>query len=330
MRMTRKLLVSLAAVLLCCTTGFAQTVSNVVASQEGNSIVVSYEIDKSSPEVGLTVSTDGGKTFSAPLTKVTGDVKNVQPGRRSIVWDVLAEMESFKGDNIVFNVIAKSENNHNGHEWVDLGLSVKWATCNVGASSPEGYGDYFAWGETSPKSSYNWKNLKYRTSGDSYDNVKFSKYVTDGKYGPVDNRTTLELSDDAVRANWGGNWRMPTIDEFQELIDKCIWAWTKMNGKKGYKVTSKRNGNSIFLPAAGWRDGTSLCRGGSYGYYLSGSLDESISCSVRNIGFNSGNHNLISVGMDTMKVSMLGLIVVGNLYMYDNRYYGHSVRPVCP
>ena len=184
-------------------------------------------------------------------------------------------------------------------------MSVKWATCNVGASTPSDYGSYFAWGETSPKSSYDWVNLKYCTSG-TYENAKFSKYVLDSQYGPVDNRTTLDLSDDAARANWGGSWRMPTDAEFRELINKCTWTWTTVNGKNGYKVVSKVNGNSIFLPAAGYRYGTSLGSAGSYGFYWSGSLGESYSYYARYLLFNSGHRGTSN----------------------HNRRYGRSVRPV--
>ncbi len=181
-------------------------------------------------------------------------------------------------------------NSNNGHEFVDLGLSVKWATCNVGAEKPEDYGDYFAWGETRPKSFYSWTNLKYRTDGDSDDNVKFSKYVASSQYGLIDSRTVLELSDDAARANWGGSWRMPTEAEFQELIDKCTWTWTTLNGKDGYKVVSKSNGNSIFLPAAGWRYHMSLGDAGDYGRYWTSSLNEFFSSRARDFGFCSGSH----------------------------------------
>ena len=195
---------------------------------------------------------------------------------------------------------------HKGHEWVDLGLSVKWATTNVGASSPEGYGSYFAWGETRSKNEYTLENLKYRTEGDSYDNVKFSKYVVDSKYGLVDNKTRLELSDDAASKNWGGSWRMPTETEFHELIDNCTWTWTTMNGKNGYKVVSKSNGNSIFLPSAGYRHDTSLYNAVSYGYYWSSSLYESYSIGARYLYFNSGNHGTSN----------------------NSRRCGQSVRPV--
>ena len=196
----------------------------------------------------------------------------------------------------------------NGHEWVDLGLSVKWATMNVGATSPEGYGSYFAWGETSPKSEYNWKNMKYRTEGDDYDNVKFSKYVVDGRYGPVDNKTRLELSDDAARANWGGSWRMPTLNEIKELQDNCTRAWTTQNGVEGYKVTSKKNGNSIFLPAAGYRWDDNLNSAGSYGSYWSSTLYPSSGRSSCSLYFGSGDWGW-------------------NSYFRCN---GLSVRAVCP
>ena len=156
----------------------------------------------------------------------------------------------------------------NGHDWVDLGLSVKWATTNVGASSPSDYGRYYAWGETSPKNDYSVDTYKWCNG--SYDNL--SKYNTDASYGTVDNKTRLDRADDAARANWGGSWRMPTNEEFEELIAKCSWTWTSKDGKNGYKVTGK-NGNSIFFPAAGVRTGTSVSFAGSNGLYWSSSLD---------------------------------------------------------
>ena len=200
----------------------------------------------------------------------------------------------------------------NGHEWVDLGLSVKWATCNIGASSPSAYGDYYAWGETSTKSSYTWENYRFRTSGDSYDNVKFNKYNTQSDRGSVDNRTTLELSDDVARQKWGGSWRMPTVKEFQELIDNCTWTWTTMNGVNGYKVTSKKSGyssRSIFLPAAGRRYDTSLDYAGERGTYWSSSLFAGQPYSALGLSFSSGGHYAGYNGL---------------------RYSGQSVRPVCP
>lgn len=194
-------------------------------------------------------------------------------------------------------------NTENGYEWVDLGLSVKWATQNVGAVRPEGYGDYFAWGETTTNNSYpdgiykwgGWKTL--------------TKYCTDSYYGTVDNKTKLELEDDAARANWGGAWRMPTKKEWTELHDKCAWKWTedyKGIGVRGYVVTSLTNGNAIFLPAAGCYYGH-LVDGGEEGYYWSSSLDTSEPSDAYTMEFTSSSTKIDD----------------------SRREYGLPVRPVC-
>ena len=192
----------------------------------------------------------------------------------------------------------------NGHDYVDLGLSVKWATCNVGADSPEEYGDYFAWGETQPKFTYNWSTYKW-CQGD-YDNM--IKYCTNSDYGTVDNKAQLDRSDDVARVNLGSSWRMPTYDEFMDLIEKCSWTWTTRNGVEGYKVTSKTNSNSIFLPAAGYREPSSLEGAGSYGYYWSSSLFAGYPLFAEYAYFDSSNVD----------------------WSDDCRCYGLSVRPVCP
>ena len=155
---------------------------------------------------------------------------------------------------------------------VDLGLpsGTLWADRNIGADSPEGYGDYFAWGETRPKSVYDWSTYKY-CKGSKYSLTKYNNIFI---YGTVDNKTVLEPSDDAATANWGAAWRMPTHAEQAELNNKCTWTWTTRNGVNGYKVTGP-NGNSIFLPAASCRYGSSVNNVGSSGSYWSASLDES-------------------------------------------------------
>ena len=131
----------------------------------------------------------------------------------------------------------------NGHEYVDLGLSVKWATCNVGANAPHEYGNYYAWGETKTKSEYTIENSK--TYGENMSDISGnSRY-------------------DAARANWGGSWRLPTKREMEELVNKCTWTWTKQSGIRGYKVIGP-NGNSIFLPAAGDDFGYSGSKVGCY------------------------------------------------------------------
>ena len=156
------------------------------------------------------------------------------------------------------------------YEAVDLGLpsGIKWATFNVGATKPEEYGGYYAWGETEEKENYDWSIYKWCNGSSS----TLTKYCTDSFYGTVDNKTTLAPEDDVAHVKWGGTWRMPTKAEQDELRNNCTWSWTTLNSVNGYKVTSKTNGNSIFLPAAGQRNGTHLNSSGSYGYYWSGSL----------------------------------------------------------
>ena len=142
------------------------------------------------------------------------------------------------------------------HEYVDLGLSVMWATSNVGATAPEEYGDYFAWGETEPKEEYKWENYRLCNGTET----TLTKYCSNSKYGDngfVDNKIQLDLEDDAAHVNWGAMWRMATKAEFQELIDNCRWESVKYNGVKGYKITSTISGytdRSIFLPCAGFHN----------------------------------------------------------------------------
>ena len=126
------------------------------------------------------------------------------------------------------------------HEYVDLGLSVMWATTNVGAESAEEYGEYFAWGETEPKEAYSWDTYKWCNSADTS--------IT--KYNNADGMTTLLPEDDAATVNWGGKWRTPTKEELAELRLSCTWEWTTLNGINGHQVTGP-NGNSIFIPAGG-------------------------------------------------------------------------------
>ena len=155
-------------------------------------------------------------------------------------------------------------------DWVDLGLpsGLLWATRNVGATAPEDYGDYFAWGETSPKSVYNWSTYIY-CNGD-YDQL--TKYCSNSSYGYngfTDNLTILQPGDDAATVNYGG--RTPTKQEWEELMGNTTATWTTQNGVYGRRFTGS-NGNSLFLPAAGDRWDSSLYYAGSYGYYWSSSL----------------------------------------------------------
>ena len=149
---------------------------------------------------------------------------------------------------------------------VDLGLSVKWASFNLGATKPEEGGDYYAWGETEAKNDYEWSNYKWCNG--SY--TKLTKYNTNGNYGIVDNKTQLDPEDDVAMTLLGDKWRMPTDAEIDELIENCTWTWDSKNGVNGYWVTSKVNSNAkIFLPAAGYHDGSGI----GLGYYWSSTID---------------------------------------------------------
>src|SRR5574344_977173 len=137
-------------------------------------------------------------------------------------------------------------------QYVDLGLpsGLKWAKCNIGATSEADYGSYFQWGDIEDKSNSDcsWESYKY--CNDS--NTTLTKYCTDSSYGTVDNKTTLDTEDDAATQIMGGDWRMPTMDDFIELLDNTTNEWTQVNGVDGYKFTGS-NGNSIFIPASGRR-----------------------------------------------------------------------------
>ncbi len=188
-------------------------------------------------------------------------------------------------------------NPYNGYEWVDLGLpsGLKWATCNVGANKPKEYGNYYAWGEVEPKEVYDWSTYFDITDGGT----------TFLKYNNESGKTTLDPEDDAAAVNMGGSWRMPTIEELQELIAECTWTWTTLNDVNGYNVEGP-NGNAIFLPAAGYRYYSDLSYAGSDGGYWSSSLFTDYSNNACNLDFYSDG-----VGWGG-----------------DVRCYGHSVRGV--
>ena len=160
---------------------------------------------------------------------------------------------------------------------VDLGLSVEWASFNVGANKPEETGNFYAWGETTTKPKYNAQHYKFYEWDDYNTRYWITKYNDNPNRGHVDNKTVLEAEDDAARANWGGNWRIPTKAEFEEILNpnNCSWTWTIVNGQDGYEVKSKINGNSIFLPAAGHMIGNDHANyncGYDFGAYWSANL----------------------------------------------------------
>ena len=214
----------------------------------------------------------------------------------------------------------------NGDYPVDLGLSVKWATCNVGATTPEEFGDYYAWGDTATyykpgyaqSESPEWKEGKeagYAVSTYKYynnSNSDLTKYCYDSNYGDggyTDTLTVLTPDDDAAHYNWGGNWRMPTQAEFEELLDSCDYEYIRTdNNGYGMKFTSRKDpSQSIFLPGAGWRQGTAL-RTSTHTDYWSSSLDTNNPNQAWILRFDRKNHYIVKYP----------------------RPYGLSVRPVCP
>lgn len=190
-------------------------------------------------------------------------------------------------------------------EWVDLGLpsGLLWATCNVGASSPEEYGNYYAWGETKTKSSYSWDTYAY---GSGY--FQLTKYNNNSYFGVVDSLTTLQPEDDAATTNMGNGARTPTKEEWQELINCTLSTWTTLNDVYGLKVTAF-NGNSLFLPAAGSynRDGVDSMAVGMVAGYMSSSL------------FTDGPpYNWCVTSSSYTQLQLI----------YAHRYVGHPVRAV--
>lgn len=205
------------------------------------------------------------------------------------VKDIIAIVNESKANDVVFDT----------EDYVDLGLPSEtlWATRNVGATSPEDYGDYFAWGETSTKEEYTQENsLTYRLDIEELQSQ-----------GYIDGEGNLTSSHDAATANWGGEWRMPTSSEILELRIYCTWQWTTQNGVNGYKVKSKTNDNSIFLPAAGSRGGMSSSHVGFNSYYWSSTPLESDALGAYRLFFSS---------------------LIPGSRGWRLRFYGLSVRPV--
>ena len=246
------------------------------AENVGYAIKTSYLRNLIESTVSKNILPTNAQTATLPLTEKIKVLKN-------FVFMISCSGRTVSASSYANNFA--NANEVNGHEYVDLGLSVKWATCNLGANKPEDYGNYYAWGETTTKYSYTESNSK--TYGKSMGDIAGNS------------------SYDAARANWGGKWRLPTKTEMQELIDKCTWTWTTQNGVKGYKVTGP-SGASIFLPAAGFRIGSSLYYAGSDGNYWSSTPNENYDGRACDLFFYSSIH-----GVD-----------------YGSRDFGRSVRPI--
>lgn len=220
---------------------------------------------------------------------------------------------------ISHNVINNIGGGANGYEYVDLGLSVNWATCNIGANKPEDYGLYFAWGETTGYSSASEKNggfdfstTPYWVSG-SWASTKWSKYTATNGYsstGTADNKLVLELEDDAAHVILGGDWRMPTKEEFGELYNACNITWTTQNGVNGLLFKLKADSSkTLFFPAAGEMTGSSIYNVGVFCDYWSSSL------------YTSASYIAWYLVSDS-----------DNIYPQSNsgRYFGQSIRAVLP
>lgn len=238
-----------------------------------------------------------------------------------VMMDVTANAQSFSqydanrdGVIDVSDITAVADNILNGskipaatHEYVDLGLpsGLLWATCNVGASNPEKYGDYYAWGETEPKDNYQWSTYKW--SNGTRDAL--TKYCNDSKYGfngYTDITTTLDIDDDVAHVKWSGDWHMPSKNDFEELKNHCTWTSATLNGVAGYNVISNKNGNSIFLPSAGYFSEKNKGYVGERGFYWTNLLYTS----------------------ETFKAYLYSLEPAHNGFDEKHRCIGLSVRPV--
>ena len=289
------------------------TVSNpeVAAARLVNGVVQVVGLTEGSTMIVVS-STDGHAVPDACMVTVYTECGDVNCDGYVTIGDVTALIDYLLGGEVGTFSATNADTNRNGSvsiadvtslidyllsgywpwwepEYVDLGLpsGTLWATCNVGANSPEEYGDYFAWGETEPNSYYEWDTYKWCNGS----HTTMTKYCTDSSYGYdgfVDNKTELDSEDDAAYVNWGPSWRMPTTEQQRELDEKCSFVWTTQNGVKGRLFTGP-NGNSLFLPAAGSRWYESLYDVGSYGRYWSRTLYSSFTCSADCLYFYSGD-----------------------------------------
>ena len=265
---------------------------NAVTVQKGETVNLKATVVKGGNTIPVSGLFSSDNTDIADVNFYTGTVTGVSVGTTTI-------RATYEGvsDSCVVTVV--------DYGAVDLGLSVKWASFNVGASKPEEYGDYFAWGETEPKSSYYWGSYKWVGI------LGVTKYNYNGEKGPTDNKYILEEEDDVAHVIWGGNWRLPTRSEVEELRADCSWTWTTLNGVEGYIVTGQKPGytdNYIFIPAAGSIYEKNVSFSGELGYYWTSSLNENDPEYAWSLYFSPVN---------------------SSTYRFY-RMYGHLVRPVCP
>ena len=261
------------------------------------------DIDFTSARVLAAVKTDGGATihergvcYSQSANPTVDDTKVAAEAGLGDYSCMLLYLEegttyhvrayavnangTYYGEELTFTTEARTY--HEDHEYVDLGLSVKWATANIGEDMPQKAGDYFAWGEIIPKTEYDWSTYLWcNYTNDVWECL--TKYNTQSNLGAVDKLITLTMEDDAAHYNWGGDWRMPTAKEIAELLSQCDWEVTAT----GYEVISKVNGKSIFLRAGGCMRGEDIFSPTEYGYYWSSGMVESDAKKARVLNFNT-------------------------------------------
>ena len=247
------------------------------------------------------------------INDLVAEVNSGNTSAAAALAQIIQKLEDLKGS------IGGGGTTPSTMEYVDLGLpsGLKWAKCNLGASKPSDYGDYYAWGETAPKADFTWDTYKWMQAGHSHWRYITKYTFADGQTGGIwydsagafigDNKTVLDAADDAATANLGSPWRMPTKVEIAELITKCTWTWTTQDGVEGCQVDGP-NGNAIFLPATGHYEESGLIYAGTRGNYWSSSLDSADCTTARGDDFFSGGG------------------ASGKYY----RYYGLAVRPVRP
>lgn len=267
--------------------------------------------------------------FPAQITGVVSGVNMTVEGAQKMAYlywpNPVLNLSAYEGKKVAVKGIYLFDNGQNRDfmpmsieevtdpvtpEAVDLGLSVKWASFNVGASAPEEFGNYYAWAETETKSycywdSYKWCNGTWKTL------TKYCSQYDYGNNGFRDSKTTIEPADDAATVTFGEAWRTPTADEWNELIENCTMQWTSMNGVNGYRISSNKAGytdKSIFLPAAGYLSEANFVGSGTDGFYWSANTVGGMSFYAYYFSFSSG----------------------GNDFNGTTRYFGASVRPVCP
>lgn len=252
-------------------TAYAEGKAMITAKEEnsGNADYCTVEVlpryipirSLSLSKTSLTVIEGDSEAISVNITPFNATNKNLfwESSNPSVAKVEDGTLTALKKGNTTIRVKAEDgdftavcrvtvNDHYNNHDYVDLGLpsGIKWATMNIGATTSTGFGGYYSWGEISVKDDYTWPYYKFCSSGSSY---MVTKYCLLEKFGKVDNKKVLDPEDDVAHVEWGGTWHMPDFDNILELIEKCSWKWTSVDGVSGYKVTGP-NGNIVFFPAS--------------------------------------------------------------------------------